>query len=389
MLWVAASDVEQNRNRAFEARFLNIASPWKDKRLRNWEGYTEARYFDAENRAVAPNTQGARRVQLIPLALYGLDHPKIPALLVDFRDQLNPKKREMSRRVLEDTARNVLSLSQFGDLPYFLGRTVYDFVTGRRGMDVNQPTRLRTYSQLKLLLSLSASLNPELRKEIAHRMDSVSLNPLENDYRAEAQLARDQYAALLAYARRPRGLPARIDRDRRAEMTPLVHGRTEQILFRVANILSFGRFIHREETTPELLARMELKRRLNYHERFLREVAKTSQQIEVEWDIQEVRRSLLFVAENGTEVKQKTVRAAARIFELTADDQTRSLCLDALYRVNNEMAKNNLLRIYRDTSIDARWRELCAQYLRRAVREEQRIAPSDARTILTLVGQEQ
>jgi hypothetical protein len=31
---------------------------------------------------------------MIPLALYGLDNPKIPMVLVDFRDGLNPKKRE-------------------------------------------------------------------------------------------------------------------------------------------------------------------------------------------------------------------------------------------------------------------------------------------------------
>ena len=85
---------------------------------------------------------------MIPLALYGLDNPRIRALLVDFRDGLNPKKREMSRRVLQDITRNVLSLSRFGNLPYLLGRTVFDFVTGRRGIDVNQPSRLRTYSQL-------------------------------------------------------------------------------------------------------------------------------------------------------------------------------------------------------------------------------------------------
>jgi len=45
---------------------------------------------------------------------------KIPMLLVDFRDALNPKKRELSRRALQDVTRNILSLSRFGDLPYFL-----------------------------------------------------------------------------------------------------------------------------------------------------------------------------------------------------------------------------------------------------------------------------
>src|SRR5205085_8001227 len=111
------------------------------------------------------------------LALYGLDYQKIPIMLVDFRDSLNPKKREMSRRVLHDVASNVLSLSSFTNIPYFLGRFVYDFVTDKRGMDLNQPTRLRTYSQLKLLLSLSDSLDPALRDEISHRLERVSLNP--------------------------------------------------------------------------------------------------------------------------------------------------------------------------------------------------------------------
>ena len=100
---------------------------------------------------------------MIPLALYGLDSPKIPFLLVDFRDTLNPKRREMSRRVLEDITKNILALSEFGDLSYMLGHRAFDFVTGRRGMDINQPSRLLSYSQLKLLLSLNNSLAPALQ----------------------------------------------------------------------------------------------------------------------------------------------------------------------------------------------------------------------------------
>src|SRR5262249_15971641 len=155
--------------------------------------------------------------------------------------QFNPKKREMSRRVLQDTTSTILSLSRFGNLPYFLGRTVFDFVTGRRGMDVNQPSRLRTYSQLKLLLSLDDSLAPQLREEINGRLEKVSLNPLENDVAAEAAVARQQYEALLEYARQPDGLPAKLDRDRRAEIAHLDHSKAEQIVFKVANILSFGK----------------------------------------------------------------------------------------------------------------------------------------------------
>ena len=105
--------------------------------------------------------------------------------------------------------------------PFFLGRTVFDFVTGRRGMDINQPSRLQTYAQLKLLLSLTNSMDPELRAEVNGRLEKVSLNPFENDLEAEAKVARQQYAALVAYAQDPKGLTARLERDRRAEFVPL------------------------------------------------------------------------------------------------------------------------------------------------------------------------
>ena len=387
LLWIARPELDHKRERRFDGRFLNISDPWRDESLRQWSGYTETRYFDAENRQVSAQAEGARPVQMIPLALYGLDHPKIPILLVDFRSSLNPKGREMSRRVLQDVTRNLLALSRYGDLPYFLSRTVYDFVTGRRGMDLNQPSRLRSYSQLKLLLSLDASLDPRLRDEIATRLERVSLNPLENDLKTEAELARVQYEALVAYAKRPGGLSARLDRDRREEMVPLKHGRAGQTLFRLGNMLSFGLYTHREKATPQLSARLELERRLAYHGRFLREVSRSSPQIEIVWNIEDVRKSLRFIAEHGAEANGKIASAAARIFSRTEDAETRELCLTSLYRINNETAKNELLRIYSNQSLDARWREMTAEYLRKAVHEEQRIAPSDARTIVSVIGQ--
>lgn len=389
LMWVAREDLQKNRARDFDGRFLNFADPWRDKRLLNWTGYTETRYFDAENRPVAAGTEGARAVEMIPLALYGLDYPKIPILLVDFRDSLNPKKREMSRRVLQDVARNVLSLSSFANLPYFLGRSIYDFVTSKRGMDLNQPTRLRTYSQLKLLLSLSASLDPALRDEISHRLERVSLNPLENDLEAEAKLARDQYAALVSYAKRPDGLPARLDRDRRAEMVSLKHGTTARTFFNLASLLSFGLYTHREQSTPETLAQLDVKRQMDYHERFLRRVAKSSPQVEVVWNIEDVRRSLRYIADHGSAANGKVATTTARIFARTEDAETRGLCLTGLYRINNEAAKKELLNIYRDQRLDARWRTQSAEYLRLAIKEEQRIAPSDAKAILSVVNEQQ
>ncbi|PYS52222.1 MAG: hypothetical protein DMF68_02200 [Acidobacteria bacterium] len=389
LLWVARPDLEKNQGRHFDSRFLNIQNPWTDNRLPDWKGYTITRYFDADNRVVAPDTTGAHAVEMIPLALYGLDFPKIPILLVDFRDQLNPKRREMSHRVLQDVARDLLSLSSFANIPYFFGRVVYDFVTSRRGLDLNQMSRLRTYSQLKLLLGLSASFDPELRDDISRRLERVSLNPLENGMETEAKLAREQYGALVAYARRPDGLPARIERDRREEMVSIKHGSVERPLLRLANVLSFGIYTHREKATPELLSQLDIKRQLDFHAGFLRRVVKSTPQIEVVWNIEDVRRSLRFIAEHGSAADDKIASTSAQVFARTEDEETRKLCLNSLYRINNETAKKELLNIYRDAKLEARWREQSAEYLRLAIKEEQRIAPEDAKVILSLVNENQ
>src|SRR5580765_9103676 len=127
----------------------------------------------------------------------------------------------MCRRVLTEITRDILLVSKFGNLPYFLGKTVYDFVTGRRGIDINQPSRLQAYSQLKLLLALNNSIDPKLRDEVNGRLESLSLNPFENDLEVEANLARHQYDALVAFAKDRQGLAAKLDRDRRAELTLL------------------------------------------------------------------------------------------------------------------------------------------------------------------------
>jgi hypothetical protein len=375
MLWVAKSDLASPPVPRFEGRFLNIADPWKDKRLLNWNGYTEIRHFDSAHRSIKDSGKGAMDIELIPLALYGLDHPKIPALLVDFRDTRNPKRREMTRRAFHDVTRNVLALSQFGDVPYFLGRTIFDFVTGRRGMDINQPSRLKAYAQLKLLLSLNESLTPELRDELTHRMGPVSLNPMENGLAAEKKLANQQYEALLEYARRPDGLPAKLALDRRAELTKLDHDRPARIFFRAANLLSFGKYTHREEDSSDVTARLDIARERAYHVRFLREVARsdytgasprtpdTAPKLDVAWDLGHIRSSLKFLAEHGTVEDAKAVAATSRIFARTNDDETRRACLAALSQINTSNARAALLRISERKDVDQGLRDLSSQYL--------------------------
>lgn len=364
MLWVAKRDLAKQQGARYNKRFLNIANPWDDKRLLNWQGYVETRYFDADNQIVDADTPGAEAVEMIPLALYGLDAPKIPMLLVDFRDSYNPKKREMSRRVLNDVTRNMLSLSKFGNLPFFLGRTIFDFTTGRRGMDINQPSRLQTYSQLKLLLALNSSLEPELRDEIEGRAEKISLNPFENDLNAEANVALQQYQALVAFAKDPNGLAVRIERDRRAEMMPLEHGRNARIALRALNVLTFGKYVHREEKTIDMEDRLDIARRLQYHTKFLQQIAKSTTEVEITSNMNDVLRSLHFIAQHGSEAGAGAASATAKIFARTKDDETRRACLDSLSRIGNPKAKNELLRISQNPSVDQTLRDIAAEYLR-------------------------
>lgn len=385
-LWVAKRDLIKQQGARFSGRFLNIANPWTDKRLLQWDGYVETRYFDADNQPVSGDTPGAEAVEMIPLGLYGLDSPKIPMLLVDFRDNYNPKKREMSRRVLNDVTRNLLSVSKFGNLPFFLGRTVFDFVTGRRGMDINQPSRLQTYSQLKLLLALNNSMEPALRSEVSGRLETISLNPFENDINAEANIALEQYAALLAFAKDPQGLAAKIERDRRAEMLPLEHGPKARLAFRVLNVLTFGKYVHREEHTVDLEARLDIARRLQYHTRFLQQIAKSSAEVDITWDLDDVKRSLRFIADHGEQADGTAAAATARIFARTKDEETRRTCLDGLSRIRGSKARNELQRIAQNTGVEQPLRDLANEYLRGG-RRDQRIAATTISGTPIAVGQ--
>lgn len=381
IVWAAAEDLDANRGRKYDGRFLNIKDPWADPKLRQWKGYSETRWFDAEGRKLDTDAPGAVRRTMIPLALYGLDHPKIPALLIDFRDNGNAKRREMSRRVLHDVTSNVLSVSPFSSVPYMLGRYVFDFVTGRRGMDINQVSRVRAYSQLKLLLALDSSLDNQFRKDIAKRVENVSLNPLENDIDVETRVARQQYENLIEYARRPDGLPAKLDRMRREEMVNIAHGPRERALFQAAHAITLGLYTHREKASPDLLAQIDTRRQLDFHERRLAEIARSSVKPEVDTSMSALRESLSFVSANGSAAKDKTVRSLAKIYGMTDDPGLRDLCIASLYKINNASAKGELLAIYHDPKTDPHIRDLSANYLKRAVAEGQRISSRNAAAI--------
>jgi len=170
-------------------------------------------------------------------------------------------------------------------------------------------------------------------------------------------------------------------------MVPLEHGKVARFFLNLGNILSFGRYVHREQATPELQARLEEARRLEMHTQLLRAAAKSSPQTEVTWDLNSVKHSLQFLTERGAGANGAAARATAVIFQRTSDADVRRMCLDALYKINSRKATHELLRIFTEEQTNSPWRTEIAQRLRKSVTEDTRMKPAEVRAVLNQVGQ--
>ena len=210
LIWVSREQLAASPQHPFDSKFLGIANPWPDERLRDWKGYTETRYVQENGAWSATPIPGSRAVQMIPLALYSLDYPKAPLLLVDFRDDWKPKYHELLRRTCFDVVRSVLGISPWSNLSWLAAETSWNFVRDRHGAAVNRAKRLRAYSRFREYLALNNSLSPDLRDVLRDRLRMLEFNPLDNGSEHEARIAWQQYTALVRYAEDPNGLARRL-----------------------------------------------------------------------------------------------------------------------------------------------------------------------------------
>ena len=110
--------------------------------------------------------------------------------------------------------------------------------------------------------------------------------------------------------------------------------------------------------------RLNVARRLQYHTRFLQQVAKSTAEVDITWNLEDIKRSLHYIAEHGPEAGASAAAATAKIFARTRDEQTRRACLDSLSRISSSKAKSELLRISQNNQVDKALRDLAAEYLR-------------------------
>lgn len=340
MLWISQRDLHTLETRGFDGHLLGISNPWRDSRLQHWQGYIEQRGED----------------RWIPLALYGLDYPRTPLLLVDFRDGGRARRREVAQRAMDDMTRGVLGLSRFANWYYFAGQAAWDFFRGRHGAALDRSSRLRAYAALKSSLTFDQSLPLPLRQEVERRLDRVSTNQLESRVEQERSLAQAQHQALLRAAENSHRLPARIARDRREEAAMRHHGPKTQAWFGAWNLLSLGMYTHREPASSTLPLQLGQERRLETHKRYLAEVIAGSPQTEVVYDMSAVRRSVRVLAQDSGD--PEVPRLVAALFLRTADEETRAECVQVLQHLR---AREQLQALSAHAGIEARWRDRLRQ----------------------------
>jgi hypothetical protein len=300
----------------WDGQFLGIADPFRDPRLSNWTGYREVR--DGH--------------EMIPLALYALEYPKVPLLLVDFRDTHSPKRREMIRHAATDTISGVLGISRFANWPYLVGSTAFNFVRVRHGATNDRSARLKAYSEVREWLALDGSLDPGLRAELRKRLEIMGVNPMEESIFAEAKIAQGQYAALVKYAQDPHGLPARLERDRQGELDTYERSASARFGTRMARIATLGMYSPHGDDPRTVELKLDEQRRVAKQTRFLETVARSGPDTAVVWNMEEVRRAVDELSASG--LPARSAQAVERIMRETNDEETRVLCQRALQNLN-------------------------------------------------------
>jgi hypothetical protein len=327
LLWIAREDLAKTTH-PFDGRFLNIQNPYTDARLRRWDGFVMRAYFDADRRRVAQPVPGGSERDLIPLALYSLEYPRVPLLLADFRKVWGPKRREILRRATSDALIGVFGISRWGNWPYFAGSVAFNYVRSKHGDPNSRANRLKAYSQTRRWLALDHALDPDLKAELLHRLEFLGVNPLQESVFEEAKIGTRQYEALMKYAIDPKGLRAQLNRDRNAERTSYEHKWAARAGLQVAHVFSFGLYQHREADQSSLLMALDQRRRMDRELRYLESVASSGPQPEPKLNPQQIERALDQLADKA--VRDRMIQAVERIIRQTPEGETRAALQRAL-----------------------------------------------------------
>ncbi len=259
----------------------------------------------------------------IPLGVYSLTYPKMPLLLIDFRDGVHLKKHELTQRAITEVTSGVIGISRLTNWYYFVAADLYDFYASRRGTAMNQQERLNSYSQFRVALALDHTLDPDLRSAMQKHVYTFSVNPLESSARNEFIAAQRRYNLLLVSP-----MVRRLQNDRRAELARFEATRSQQVRADILHYVTIGLYTRRAkgEDVSERLARY---RRVDSYLAFLDRVEAPGTPPEVAYDVARINAAVsglnqLLPGIDSPATRERAQRAIERLQNLSATSPTGS-----------------------------------------------------------------
>jgi hypothetical protein len=266
----------------------------------------------------------------IPLGVYSLIYPKMPLLMIDFRNNEHLKWHELSQRAITEITSGVIGISRFTNWYYYVAADLYDFYASRRGTATNQQQRLDCYSKFRVALERDQNMEPALRADMLKRVSFYSVNPLETSAKNEFQAAVKRYDLLQANP------PVkRLDKDRRIELARYETAtKGQQVRGDLLHYSTFGLYT-RQAKGADVLDRLALYREVEYDLSFLDKLSVAGTPPEVAYDSTFIRGAVSELALLLPDVQSPRIRARAeqaiqKLQNLSADSQLRAECLEAL-----------------------------------------------------------
>lgn len=345
MLWVRRSDLDQ-APRSFDAKLLHIANPFHDGRISGWRGYSEQWWFDENGRRLDGEASGAMSDQVIPLALYSLDHPRVPLLLVDFQNGGAPRRRESAGQAATDVTRGLLGWSPVANWDFFVAQSVVTFVRSRQGAASDPAARVRAWAELSYALSADGEIRPGLRTALEQHVHAPVFDPMNAKVDAEADLA---WRRLRLLTGPDSPLPQIVEEHRRRELAALEHGHAARFGFAMLHVGTIGIYQHRDDT-EDITERLSWSRRMAWNREYLSRVAAAPSPVELTWDPEQIRASIAAVRQL-TQLQPLShddiSPVLARLAVSTEDDSIRHLCFQALHGIGSETSREELARLAR------------------------------------------
>ncbi len=298
-------------------KILNIRDPWSDDRLKEHS-----------------RTQYVRDRSLIPLGLYSLTYPKLPLLMVDFRDQLHLRRHEMTQRAINEITAGVIGISHFTNWYYYVGADLYDFVSGRHGAAMDKAERLDAYSRLRMDLALDRTLDSGLRKAIQARLD-VSVNPLEAAPAREMRNAQIRYSRLEEESGSEGRLAVLVDRQRRTEIATFGKSDRRLDMDVLLHFATFGLYNDRAPQLPGNASKLALYRRVDYELGFLDGLAGSGTAPEVSVDRARIQSSVkdlnsLLPAVDAPAVRKHAIATLEKLRSISQSPELQADCSIAI-----------------------------------------------------------